>query len=123
MFSKKEESGPSNLCSETGVDLGEEPRFRDLGDLELGGDHAITYLIIRAYSRNFNKLNILDLDAHPDLYEEYEGNRLSNARPFARIMEVNLAARLVQVGIRTLNPQVCLRGRFLRLFRGSMHLL
>jgi len=120
----------SNLCSETGLDLGQEPRFRDLGDLNLGGDavliqieeaidsllergasvlaiggdHAITYPIIRAYSKKFNKLNILHLDAHPDLYEEYQGNRLSNACPFARIMEENLAARLVQVGIRTLNP-------------------
>ena len=123
-------AGSSNLCSEIGVDLGQEPRFRDLGDLKLcgdavliqieelihsllecgasvlamGGDHAITYPIIRAYSKKFNNLNILHLDAHPDLYDEYEGNRLSNACPFARIMEENLAARLVQVGIRTLNP-------------------
>jgi agmatinase len=122
--------GSSNLCSETGLDLGQEARFRDLGDLKLGGDavliqieevidrllgrgasvlaiggdHAITYPIIRAYRKKFNKLNILHLDAHPDLYEEYEGNRLSNACPFARIMEENLAGRLVQVGIRTLNP-------------------
>ena len=41
--------------------------------------------------------------AHPDLYEEFEGNRLSHACPFARIMEAGLAKRLVQVGIRTLN--------------------
>jgi arginase family enzyme len=37
------------------------------------------------------------------LYEEFEGNRLSHACPFARIMEAGLAKRLVQVGIRTLN--------------------
>ena len=46
---------------------------------------------------------LLQLDAHPDLYDEYEGNRTSHACPFARIMEENLAGRLVQVGIRTMN--------------------
>jgi arginase len=36
------------------------------------------------------------------LYDEFEGNRLSHACPFARIMEARLAKRLVQVGIRTM---------------------
>src|SRR5262249_36598260 len=39
----------------------------------------------------------------PDLYNELDGNRLSHACPFARIMEAGLAKRLVQVGIRTMN--------------------
>jgi len=38
------------------------------------------------------------------MYDEYDGNRLSHACPFARIMEEGLAARLLQVGIRTMNP-------------------
>jgi arginase len=124
-------SGSANLCSEGGIDLGTEPRFHDLGDLELaggtaaleqvekttksllerdvyvlsiGGDHAITYPILRAYRRKYDQLIILQLDAHPDLYDEFEGNRYSHACPFARIMEENLAGRLVQVGIRTMNP-------------------
>jgi arginase family enzyme len=42
-------------------------------------------------------------DAHPDLYDEFEGSRVSHACPFARIMESGLAKRLVQVGIRTIN--------------------
>jgi arginase family enzyme len=46
----------------------------------------------------------LHLDAHPDLYDELEGNRYSHACPFARIMEEDLVVRLVQVGIRTMNP-------------------
>ena len=123
-------SSSANLCSETGMDLGSEPRFLDLGDLEitgcaamlkeveevitgllehggsvlsLGGDHAITYPIVKAYGKRFGGLEILQLDAHPDVYDEYEGSRLSHACPFARIMEENLAKRLVQVGIRTLN--------------------
>ncbi len=124
-------SGATNLCAENGIDLEAEARWRDLGDLELdggatsfeqietaitdllerkafvlalGGDHAITYPIIRAYGAKYEGLNVLLLDAHPDLYDEFEGNRYSHACPFARIMEEELVARLVQVGIRTMNP-------------------
>ena len=48
-------------------------------------------------------LTVLHIDAHPDLYEDYEGDRSSHACPFARAMEEGLATRLVQVGIRTMN--------------------
>jgi arginase len=72
--------------------------------LALGGDHAITYPIVRAYGVKYDPLNILHLDAHPDLYDEYKGNRFSHACPLARIMEEKLVSRLVQVGIRTMNP-------------------
>jgi agmatinase len=71
--------------------------------ITLGGDHSISFPVIRAYAREFPKLNILHFDAHPDLYDELDGNPYSHACPFARIMEENLANRLVQVGIRTLN--------------------
>lgn len=77
---------------------------RDLRVLALGGDHAVTYPIVKAHAKIHGALNILHLDAHPDLYDQFEGNRLSHACPFARIMEEKLAARLVQVGIRTMNP-------------------
>jgi agmatinase len=124
-------SGSSNMCTELGADLGSEPRLADLGDLALpggaaalaaiesavalalargarvlsvGGDHSVTYPILRAYARAYPRLTILHLDAHPDLYDEFEGNRYSHASPFARIMEEGLAARLVQVGIRTMSP-------------------
>jgi arginase len=124
-------SPSSNLCTENGLDLGAEPRLADLGDLPvesgavgrqqiqeaterilqrqarllaLGGDHALTYPIVKAYAQRFENLNILHFDAHPDLYDEFEGNRYSHACPFARIMEDKLATRLVQVGIRTMNP-------------------
>ena len=70
----------------------------------LGGDHSITYPIVKAYAGNHQKLDLLQIDAHPDLYQHYEGDPYSHACPFARIMEEGLAQRLVQVGIRTLNP-------------------
>jgi len=69
----------------------------------LGGDHSITYPIVKAMARKHRELTIFHFDAHPDLYDEFEGNRLSHACPFARIMEAGLAKRLVQVGIRTMN--------------------
>lgn len=70
--------------------------------LLLGGDHSITYPVLRAVRRHYPRLGILHLDAHPDLYQEFEGDRYSHACPFARIMEEGLADRLVQVGIRTI---------------------
>ena len=72
-------------------------------DLALGGDHSVTLPIVRAHSRYFSDLTVVHIDAHPDLYDELEGDRLSHACPFSRIMEEGLASRLVQLGIRTLN--------------------
>ncbi|HEX2218585.1 MAG TPA: agmatinase [Gemmatimonadales bacterium] len=70
--------------------------------LLLGGDHSITYPVLRGVRRHHQRLGILHLDAHSDLYEEFQGDRYSHACPFARIMEEGLADRLVQVGIRTM---------------------
>ena len=123
-------SGASNLCSEDGIDLEQDERFAlcddvqlteggpALGQIEarvaelltgeervlaLGGDHAITYPILRAYAKRYQDLNILHFDAHPDLYDQFGGDRLSHACPFARIMEEGLAHHLTQVGIRCAN--------------------
>ncbi len=71
--------------------------------LLLGGDHSITYPALRGFRRQYPRLTVLHLDAHPDLYHEFEGDRYSHACPFARVMEERLADRLVQVGIRTMN--------------------
>jgi len=76
------------------LDAGKRP-------VSLGGDHSITFPIVKAFARHHRELTIFHFDAHPDLYDEFEGNRLSHACPFARIMEAGLAKRLVQVGIRT----------------------
>jgi arginase len=119
-----------NMTSELGTDLSGDATFFDAGDIEavpgtdmlsliensmltllndglkpisLGGDHSITYPILRAFSRKYKDLSIVHFDAHPDLYDSYQGNRYSHASPFARIMENKLVKRLVQVGIRTIN--------------------
>jgi agmatinase len=72
--------------------------------IAIGGDHSITYPILRGMGPVVAPLTVLHVDAHGDLYDEFEGDRFSHACPFARIMEEGLAARLVQIGIRTLTP-------------------
>ena len=72
--------------------------------LTLGGDHSITYPVIQAFSQFFDDFEILQIDAHGDLYDEFEGNKYSHACPFARIMEEGLVSKLTQVGIRSFNP-------------------
>ena len=123
-------SGASSLWSEGGIDLSEV--IQDLDDVVtdgddphdvieagvavalenwdrlilLGGDHSITYPILKSFARNYENLSVLHIDAHPDLYDEFGGNRLSHACPFARIMEDGLCRRLVQVGIRNANAHL-----------------
>jgi len=121
-------SPSSNLFSESGTDLGDTRHFVDAGDmrlasgrhafeqitrgagqlldrgyktLALGGDHAITLALVRAVAARHRGLTVIQLDAHPDLYDELDGNRFSHACPFARIMEERLVDRLIQVGIRS----------------------
>ena len=71
--------------------------------IALGGDHSVTYPVLRAMQSRSPTATIVHIDAHPDLYDVFEGDRYSHACPFARIMEDGLASRLVQVGIRTMN--------------------
>lgn len=74
--------------------------------LVIGGDHSISYPVLSAVASRYPNLTILHFDAHPDLYEDFNGNRFSHACPFARIMEDRHARRLVQVGIRTMNARL-----------------
>jgi len=71
--------------------------------VSLGGDHSITYPILRGIGGRLPGITLMHFDAHPDLYADYEGNPHSHASPFARILEAQLVKRLVQIGIRTLN--------------------
>jgi len=117
-----------NPWTELGANLEEDVILTDLGDVDvsgdffdvfsrieenifkileknampvvLGGDHSISYPVVKSFARKFKPLDILHFDAHPDLYEELYGDRFSHACPLARIMEEGLAQNLVQVGIR-----------------------
>jgi agmatinase len=118
--------GSSNYTAENGVDIINDLELRDTGNIEvkgyteieeqladclkkgepalfLGGDHSITYPIIKVFNKLWGEFDIIHFDAHSDLYDEFENDIYSHACPFARIMEENLAKRLIQIGIRTLN--------------------
>ena len=118
------------MAAENGLELGADIALEDSGDLPLaedggdfalirdamaaaaaagavplllGGDHSVSFPAVEGVASVHGALDILHFDAHPDLYDDFEGDPHSHASPFARIMERGLARRLVQVGIRTLN--------------------
>jgi arginase family enzyme len=88
----------SNEWTESGVDVGAVGAFDDAGDLafsennafeviesgigkmlaegrrpvSLGGDHSITYPIVKVLAQKYPELTIFHFDAHPDLYDEFE---------------------------------------------------
>jgi agmatinase len=121
----------SSMRTEAGVDLDQPGLIIDAGDvpatdpaatreaitdtvaglihgghrvLALGGDHSVTYPVLRAVHNSLGRVDVLHFDAHPDLYPEFEGNRFSHACPFARSLEDGLIGRLVQLGLRSQNP-------------------
>lgn len=127
-----ETEGSANRFCEFGIEIRDGVNYKDLGDLKfddetsasaynkisktltklvsqndkiisLGGDHSVSFPIIEAHSKVFKNLNVLHLDAHADLYDDFEGNPYSHASPFARLMEKGLLKSLTQVGIRTFN--------------------
>jgi agmatinase len=67
----------------------------------LGGDHTATVPVIEALAPAFPDLRILQLDAHPDLREEFLGERYNYASAMARVMDTVPPERVYQVGIRT----------------------
>jgi arginase len=120
----------TNPWTEAGLDLSVPGTLADAGDLNLpptdearaliergvaavyaangrvialGGDHSVTWPVLRAVGPRFPGLTLVHVDAHPDLHDIFEGDPFSHACPFARILEERLVGRLIQVGIRTLN--------------------
>jgi arginase len=123
--------GSANSFSESGLEIKEGIQYQDHGDISfedtnpekafvsiknkianlleddekvisIGGDHSVSYPIISAFTDKYEKLNILHLDAHTDLYDNFDNNPYSHASPFARIMETGKINSLTQVGIRSL---------------------
>jgi len=72
--------------------------------LVLGGEHSITYGIVKALKRKYPDLSVLQFDAHADLINEYEGSEFSHACVMRRILDLNIP--VVQVGIRNMNKEI-----------------
>lgn len=97
--------GPLSFSDYLGIEKAAQQRIQQGKRLlTLGGDHSISYPLMRAHRVVYPDFAILQIDAHGDLYDNFMGYPHSHACPFARIMEEGLCDRLVQVGIRTLNP-------------------
>lgn len=82
-------------------DLLEQDKFV----VTIGGEHSISWAPIKAHSEKFTKLSVLQLDAHADLQEAYEGNPWSHASVMARVSELPNIDQIVSVGIRSLSRE------------------
>lgn len=69
--------------------------------MTLGGDHSTSIGVVRAFAKRFPGLSVLQIDAHADLRQEYEGAPLSSATIMRRVLDV--CPRTAQVGIRSLS--------------------
>lgn len=70
----------------------------------LGGEHSITYGVVKAMKRKFKDLSVLQFDAHADLIDEYEGSKFSHACVMRRILDLDIP--VVQIGIRNMNQEI-----------------
>ncbi len=101
------DAGDADLSDETTARASIERAITEILDrggrpVSLGGDHSVTYPVVRSVARATPRFTLVHVDAHPDLYDELEGDRFSHACPFARILEEHRGIRLVQIGIRTM---------------------
>lgn len=76
------------------------------GTLTLGGDHYISFPILRAYAEKFGPLALVQFDAHSDTWADDDMARIDHGTMFYKAVKLGLIdpARSVQVGIRTENP-------------------
>jgi len=70
--------------------------------LILGGDHFITYPVLRAMKEKHGPVGLVQIDAHPDKSDTVFGEKLTNSTPFRRAVEEGLldCERVVQIGLR-----------------------
>jgi agmatinase len=79
-------------------------RYLDAGKLvvSVGGEHSISFGAIAAYHRRHPRMTVVQLDAHGDLRETYEGSRHNHACVMRRVRELCPA---VAIGIRSLSRE------------------
>jgi len=73
---------------------------QDKFPVTIGGEHSVTIGALRAFARQYENLSVLQLDAHADLRDEYEGSKYNHACVMARAREL---CPIVQVGIRSMD--------------------
>ena len=68
----------------------------------LGGEHSISAPIIKAHNEKYENLSVLQIDAHADLRDTYDGTPYSHASIMARVVK-DMRIPSVQVGIRSIS--------------------
>jgi agmatinase len=68
----------------------------------LGGEHSVSAPVIKAHAEKFHDLSVLQIDAHADLRDTYDGTPHSHASIMARVVK-DLRIPSVQVGIRSIS--------------------
>ncbi len=124
-----------NSFTELGVDLATEAVISDIGNVEithdfdenvrnvervidsivsngsipiaLGGDHIVTYMTVRAVGKHHHDLTLIYLDAHPDLYDIFRGDRFSHACVVSRILDAGSVEgrNVFEIGIRSITRE------------------
>jgi len=67
--------------------------------LSLGGEHTISYGLISAFKEKYKDFSVLQIDAHSDLRDEYEGTKFSHACVMRRVRDLGIS--VTGVGIRS----------------------
>ena len=67
-----------------------------------GGEHSISIGTIRAFNESFEDLTVVQIDAHADLRNEYEGSKCNHA---CAVHEASKTTNLIQVGIRSMDAE------------------
>lgn len=70
----------------------------------IGGEHSISAPIIRSHAEKYHNLSVLQIDAHADLRDKYDGTPHSHASIMARVVK-DLRIPAVQVGIRSISAE------------------
>ena len=70
----------------------------------IGGEHSVSAPVIRAHAEKYSNLSVLQIDAHADLRDTYDGTPYSHASIMARVVK-DLRIPSVQVGIRSISVE------------------
>ncbi|WP_119388166.1 agmatinase [Taklimakanibacter lacteus] len=70
--------------------------------LTLGGDHTLTYPILKAMAEKYGPVGLIHVDAHADINENMFGEKIAHGTPFRRAVEDRLldTKRCIQIGLR-----------------------
>jgi agmatinase len=69
--------------------------------VSLGGEHTISYPVVRAHRQLWPELSVVQIDAHADMRDSYQGSPYNHACPMRRIME--LGVHVTAVGVRSMD--------------------